>query len=241
MNGGEKQITNLIQDFEKNSELKKEDKSYFVGAVVLVSDPNRSYVPELIDGQQRVTTVFLLNYIKYLLLISEIDVLLEQKKVLSIQKEMERMEQCYKWLVGTKKVKEFQELVSNLETELMKWLSKRDDNIIDGYRKNYKKIVGLPMDKDLANIDLYMTEWKKARSGAMKNEEFAIEYSRKSLNDKLAEALKNVAIVFSSSYAPKFETSYSGEDDIVKQYINAMSLIFAALKKTKKYNMPKSR
>lgn len=231
---GETQITNLIQDFEKNSELKKENRSYFVGAVVLVSDPNRKNVPEVIDGQQRVTTVFLLNYIKYLLLISKIDVLLEQKKVLSIQKEMERMEQCYEWLVGAKKVKEFQELALSLETELIKWLSEQNDNIIDGCRKKYKNIVGLPIDKDLADIDLYMTGWKTARASAMKNEEFAIRYSRKSLNDKLAQALKNVAIVFSSSFTPKFETSYSGEDDIIKQYINAMNWIFSALQNTEK-------
>jgi len=100
---GEKEITNLVHDFEKNLELNKEDKSYFVGAVVLVSDPNRSCLPDLIDGQQRVTTVFLLNYIKYLLLMPKIDVLLEQHSVILLQKEMERWVQCYGRLVGTKK------------------------------------------------------------------------------------------------------------------------------------------
>lgn len=230
---GEKEIENLINDFEKNSEY-KEDKSYFVGAIVLVSDSNRSCVPDLIDGQQRVTTVFLLNYVKYLLLMSKIDVLLEQHSVIPLQKEMEKWVYCYEQLVGRKRVKEFQELVLTLETELMKWLPQQDEKIIDRCRQKYKKTVGLPMDKDLADIERYMKEWKKTIALAMKNEEFAIRYSRKACNAKLAEALANVAIVFSSSYAPEFRTSYSGTDNVVMQYIDAMRWIYNALTNTRK-------
>lgn len=234
------QITNLICDFEKNLELNKEDKTYFVGAVVLVSDSNRTCVPDLIDGQQRVTTVFLLNYLKYLLLLSKIDVWLEQRNVIPIQRELEKMVQCYEYLVGTKKAKEFQELASKLEVELTRWLSERDDSIIDSFRQDYKKIVGLPVEKDLANIGTYMEEWQNVRKQVLKNEEFAIQYSRKSLNAKLGEALANVAIVFDSNYAPKFETSYLGEDDIINQYINAMRWIYASLKDTKKVQLAKA-
>lgn len=235
--GGETQITNLIYDFEKNGELG--DKSYFVGAVVLVTDPNRSSIPELIDGQQRVTTVFLLNYIKYLLLLSKIDISLEQHLILDVQKEMLKLVQCYKQLVGTQKVKEFQDLASDLEMELNRWLLEQDEDIINNCRKKYRKIVGLPMAKDLANIELYMTEWKKARASVMKKEEFAIQYSRKSLNNKLAEAMESVAVVFSSSYEPKFEKFYIGGDEIVNQYINAMDWIYHALKHTKKVQCEK--
>lgn len=237
---GEKEITNLILDFEKNLELNKEDNSYFVGAVVLVSDPNRSCLPDLIDGQQRVTTVFLLNYIKYLLLMSEIDVLLEQRSVIFLQKKMERWVQCYGRLVGTKKVEEFQALAVTLEEELTKWLSEQDERIIDNCRKKYKTTVGLPINKDLSNMELYMAEWKKERARVMKNEEFAIQYSRTSLNHKLAEVLESVAIVFSSSYAPEFRVCYSGADDIVKQYIDAMEWIYHALTDTKKVRNAKT-
>lgn len=230
----ERHIKNLIIDYEKNSELKKEDPSYFVGSVVLVSDPSRKEIPLVIDGQQRVTTVFLLNYIKYLLHISKIDDLLEKHRGVRLSREMDNMVRCYKYLVGTNKVNELQELASELDSELEKWDLERDESILDRYRAEYKKKVGLPIGKDLANLNLYMTQWKSARARAMKNEEFAIEYSRKSLNDKLAEALRNVAIVFSSSYTPRFETSYLGEDAIVKQYINAMNWIFSALENTKK-------
>lgn len=237
---GEKEISNLVRDFEKNLEVNKEDKSYFVGAVVLVSDPNRSCLPDLIDGQQRVTTVFLLNYIKYLFLMPKIDVLLEQHSVILLQKEMERWVQCYGRLVGTKKVKEFQELAVTLEEELTKWLAEQDEGIIDSCRKKYKTTVGLPMNKDLSNMELYLAEWKKERASAMKNEEFAIQYSRASLNHKLAEALESVAIVFSSSYAPEFQICYSGADDIVKQYMDAMGWMYNALTNTKKVQNAKT-
>lgn len=236
---GETQIRNLIYDFEKNGELNKDNRSYFVGAVVLVTDPNRNSVPELIDGQQRVTTVFLLNYIKYLLLSSKIDVLLEQKEVMSVQKEMGKWLQCYERLVGTTKVEEYKRMALNLERELTRWVNEWDDDILDKCRREYKTTVGLPMEKDLANIELYMTEWKKARASVLKKEQFAIEYSRKSLNEKLTIALENVSIVFSSSYVPKFEKSYTGEDDIVKQYINAMEWIYHALENTKKVQYAK--
>lgn len=74
----EKRITNLISDFYKN---KNENKSaeYFVGSVVLVEDEKIQNRYDIIDGQQRVTTVFLLNYLRFLLQRSYVEELISTK------------------------------------------------------------------------------------------------------------------------------------------------------------------
>lgn len=55
----ETQIKNLFADYFKN-----EQKEYFVGSVVMVENHDGGF--EIIDGQQRITTLFLLNYLKFI-------------------------------------------------------------------------------------------------------------------------------------------------------------------------------
>lgn len=62
----ENRITNLIADFYKNR-TENANAEYFVGSVVLVEDSDIANRYDIIDGQQRVTTVFLLNYLRFLI------------------------------------------------------------------------------------------------------------------------------------------------------------------------------
>ena len=66
---GADQISELFHDYADNKKNASEKKSYFLGSVVMVQPKDDTTNPfEIVDGQQRVTTLFLLNYIKYLLL-----------------------------------------------------------------------------------------------------------------------------------------------------------------------------
>ena len=60
-------IESLIDDYLLNSN-KDPGSKYFVGSVVVVSKDENSRI-EIVDGQQRITTMFLLNYIRYCLLV----------------------------------------------------------------------------------------------------------------------------------------------------------------------------
>ena len=75
-----KKVTDLFEDYRDNREsaLMNGDnsKEYFIGAVVFVDervqeekDSGKIWKYQVVDGQQRFTTLFLFNYIKYILLV----------------------------------------------------------------------------------------------------------------------------------------------------------------------------
>lgn len=85
---GEEKIELLINDFFNNYNnvinrglADDNEKKYFAGSIVTVKRKGTDKYDDLIDGQQRITTVFLTNYVKFLLLRSYINVLISLKKV----------------------------------------------------------------------------------------------------------------------------------------------------------------
>ena len=85
-----KKVTDLFEDYRDNREsaLMNGDnsKEYFIGAVVFVDervqeekDSGKIWKYQVVDGQQRFTTLFLFNYIKYILLV---------KKSMKLQEEI---------------------------------------------------------------------------------------------------------------------------------------------------------
>lgn len=63
----ERLLNDLDNYFEDLKSSKKEKEAYFTGAIILekISDNNNVY--EVVDGQQRLTTFFLLSYLNYLI------------------------------------------------------------------------------------------------------------------------------------------------------------------------------
>ena len=79
----EEHIDNLINDFQKNkqeneqgNDKERKQSEYFVGSVVLVKNAHGTDRSDVIDGQQRITTVFLMNYVRMLLIRAYIEELL---------------------------------------------------------------------------------------------------------------------------------------------------------------------
>ena len=81
----EQRIKNLFSDF-----FKSEEKEYFVGSVVMVENSHGDY--DVIDGQQRTTTLFLLNYLRFMLLRSYIEELIIVKKTTKIDRLLTDLE-----------------------------------------------------------------------------------------------------------------------------------------------------
>ena len=69
----EEHISNLIEDFDKNKKLNEKDTGleYFAGAVVFISTKDEKL--EVVDGQQRITTMFLINCIRFILMRAQLD------------------------------------------------------------------------------------------------------------------------------------------------------------------------
>ena len=101
----ENRIVNLIDDFYKNK-MENDNAEYFVGSVVLVKGDNPHNRYDIIDGQQRITTVFLFNYLRFLLQRSYVEELISTKGP-NLDGPLKDLEEIYGNLFGSKYVEAF--------------------------------------------------------------------------------------------------------------------------------------
>lgn len=84
-------ITKLIEDFKENNNSK-----YFAGTILSVDNSVDKDFIDLIDGQQRVTTIFLINYINFLLLRIYVRKLINEKMMVTVIKKLEGLDKSLK-------------------------------------------------------------------------------------------------------------------------------------------------
>ena len=229
----EKNIGYLFEDFdifEKEKKQKqnsnKENNQYFTGSVVLVK---KEEFYEVVDGQQRMTTLFLINYVKFLLMRGYIEELARLARTSSIERQLDEIENCYKKLLGTRNVVKIHKANEELKIKLVEAdenLSERE-RICDEINALYRRYYKLP-EKNLSDMDKYKEEYKAKLENFFENETLCLQYSRQSYNKKLKEALSRVGIVIRSDSKPElfiFEDK-KNDDDVVKQYIDAIKIIF---------------
>lgn len=231
---GNEKIKLLINDFFENYEKVKsreenknleEQKKYFAGSIVTVKKNDQFH--DLIDGQQRITTVFLVNYIKFLLLRSYIYELIYQENKLNIKEAFNNMikaaDNFYK--NGKSEIEEIKTEVINR----MGKISNDDEKEYKNLLKYYKRGVGLPIE-NLDDPD-YLKSYKNDLKQFLEGKEFCLKYSRSSFNNKLKKALAHVKIELTSQSGPSsriINEKSIKEDNTVKQYIEAMETIFYA-------------
>lgn len=223
-------ISNLISDYYKNKEdnqNKEEEKksTYFVGSVVLVNKTQKTGYHDIIDGQQRTTTVFLLNYLRFVLLRAYIEEIISIKRT-SIETPLKELERAYRLLLGSEKCDALEKLrksiVEKIDTinevdEAEK--EKRYEEILT----EYQETVGLPK-KDFTDKNEYYREYQKKTKRFLKDDNLGLRYARESYNEKLKQALSEICVTVSKDkrielYVPENET-----DSIVEQYLNALQV-----------------
>lgn len=224
----EKRITNLISDFYKN---KNENQSaeYFVGSVVLVEDAKIQNRYDIIDGQQRVTTVFLLNYLRFLLQRSYVEELISTKGS-NLDGPLYDLQEIYGDLFGSKYLDAFAKMRGDI-IEKMEPLSDLTDSERDQVyieiAELYRKTVFLP-ERDFSDLDKYYNEYEELQKGFISTDELALTYSRKTFDTVLGEALSKVCVIVSKDDNPRFYII--GEKDKIDanilQYTNAIKYEF---------------
>ena len=228
----EERITNLIADFYKNK-TENANAEYFVGSVVLVEDANTKRY-DIIDGQQRVTTVFLFNYLLFLLQRSYVEEMISTKGS-NLDTPLKDLEEIYGNLFGSKYIDKFSKMRSNI-IELMEPLSDLADSERDQVYTNiaelYRKTVFLP-ERDFSDLGKYFTEYEDLQTGFIGADVLALSYSRKTFNTTLGKALAKVCIIVSKDDNPKLEIIGGTEetDANILQYTNAIKFEFNAIKK----------
>lgn len=212
---GEENISNLIRDFNKNN-----GNEYFVGSAVMVATEGKRH--DVIDGQQRVTTMFLLSYLKFLLERAYIEELINKKRMPKLDMALTRLEELSQILFG----KKIYDQISKVHEDIIDIISQDDlaDNAYDDLLVMFQNECYLP-DKNLSDEILYMNNYSSLQSKLLKKAELSLNYSRDSYNNKLKDALASFAVILSDSKNPDVR-SIDNDDELVMQYINALKYEF---------------
>lgn len=225
----EKQITTLIDDFYKNK-IENSQLEYFVGAVVLVQDPKSNGERlDVIDGQQRLTSIFLLNYLGYLLQRAYTEELISLKKSSTISEALRKLEEFYKNLFGCKYVDKFERIQKEISEKLeMVDSSEKPDEIELLYKQMleiYREELQLET-KNLTDINKFLLLNESKQKNFIKDDELAITYSRESYNEVMIEALAQIYVVVSKDQNPIIKNCYTGSDKNIQRYIAAIECQF---------------
>ena len=218
----EDNIRNLITDFYKNSK-----NEYFVGSAVMIAVPDRRH--DVIDGQQRVTTMFLLGYIKVLLERAYIEELISKRKSTKLDTSLSRLEEIAGVLFGAKIKKSIEEIHKDIVYKIDND-NGDDENLYDNLLVAYQKTVFLP-EKNLTDTPKYLKECYHKQQELIASSDLALKYSRESYNLKLKNALANSVIILSDSMNPELYTAIDNDNKLEEQYTNAIKYEFNELNK----------
>lgn len=205
-------VESLIQDWAQA------DSDYFAGSIVTVIR-NNSKNFELIDGQQRFTTIYLANFIRFLLYRVMVRECCLQKRLIRshddvLQKLIET--QSY-FLKENDNLHNYLEKTKQIETE-----------IEEDFEKHYRESAFLPIDcweNDQSYLEKYSQQLKKY----LEKSTLLLSYHRSFFNQVLIEVLSSACIKISDRQKP--ELSFMELDPSIlngggETYIEAIHTLF---------------
>lgn len=223
-------IENLLDDF--NKDMKKDDdndekKEYFVGTAVLVETKDGRY--DVIDGQQRLTTMFLLTYLKFILQRAYLEEQILAKRLSILRTSFESVMDAAFMLFGEKYKEQFKDDYENIRNLIGKLDYIPSENLESYYEnllRDYQKLVFLP-EKNLSDIDEYANKYYEMQDEMLERSDLCIKYNRKSYNEKLKKALSSFIVIMTESKNPERKIRVdSDKDQLVYQYVNALDVEF---------------
>ena len=229
----EVRISTLVEDYFQNLN-NNNSSEYFVGSVVLVKGKNDRY--DIVDGQQRITTVFLLSYLKFLLLRAYIDELISCNRTSKVSRLVGELKVCYLNFIGEKHSDDFTKLqtIEKNFDKINDSSEKEKEKRLDETLRQYETIVGLPYRK-FENESEY-NEYYSAELYDFLNEQLSLIYDRKHYNELLQKALSYVIITVSKDFGVHFNVNYDGNEPIISQYTKAMNVEFDKIKSKTDYS-----
>ena len=214
----ENNIDKLFEDYDDNN------NEYFLGSAVVVQRANQNNELEydVIDGQQRITTLYLLNYIRFLLMKELYLNKLNQRQFLKLAKFCDELKDTYVGLIGKNTVP-----FDNLESKIDEFETITDED--EKARKIvecFKKELCIPEEKSTEEESL-KERCDKAEE-FFRNEKLCLKYSRDRYNKTLKEALQSVYLL-PNSRTNKLEIQIiNSQSDVhfLKNYQNALVKLF---------------
>lgn len=250
-----KKVTDLFEDYRDNREsaLMNGDnsKEYFIGAVVFVDervqeekDSGKIWKYQVVDGQQRFTTLFLFNYIKYILLVKKVDEAARGNKSRDFNASLEAMEACYKGFIGENNLNEIERANSDLSNAFDNANQQRIDIDLKDLNK-WRQRVGWIADPDISANDYY-EKCRAAMYSFLQNEELGITYENDNFNKYFKEALAKIVIKFSNASEAAFclesveDYDENDETQVEFPYVQRALGIFEQIKQLYKVINPNS-
>lgn len=221
---GASQIETLIRDWKENIVDGQEDndKKYFAGSVVAVATPGESF-HSLIDGQQRVTTLFLTNFINFVILRKLILSEVERKRCGKLQKLNEKLENASSYLFKDN------EILLEIKQGIDKLNKISDEDEMaelhdqEGALDGIKEILWIPK---FDSEDNYKNKFKELMSEKIKTDILNLHYDRSSFNKSLSKVLSQFYINFGETQELKFDNlEYDSLTENEKVYADALKSI----------------
>ncbi len=222
-------INRLFLDYDENNA----ESEYFLGSAVVVEKEKNGIIEfDVIDGQQRLTTLFLLNYIRFLLKREYVLDKIQKTAQLKSSEYCNGLKDCYVDLVGKNS--------GPFDCILEKINELSEDEEMDPYERAqkitdcYKDALCIPQEKS-TDAETLKERLAKAYS-FFENEQLCLKYSRSRYDDVLRAALCSVYLQKDSgTYHYRLEAyekisdADSGKNEFSNNYIDAMKTIFHAI------------
>ncbi len=214
----ESEVKNLITDCLNI------DSEYFAGSVVTVIDPEKN-THELIDGQQRFTTIFIANYILMLLLRVSVREALSQTESFKISRLEGKLKTAIQYLYVGEDNNYIDDILDMTKVEKVFNEKNPDDKnaLINQYCKN----VFLPIivEDDQSYADTYAFLLEEAFQGYAN---IRLKYDRKSYNDLLISSLSKLVVSLSNQSGPSLSIHKGGGKitDIENSFLTAAQTVF---------------
>jgi energy-coupling factor transporter ATP-binding protein EcfA2 len=211
-------VKKLIDDWHQQNETE-----YFAGSIVTVADTTKS-THELIDGQQRFTTIFLINYVLFLLLRVTTRQAITQSKILHIEKLFKRLQKANQYLFQNTNDSFFNSnLIEDIQSiEELEGQNKEDAR--NEFAIKYIKQVGLPDYYE--GSPEFKTDYHKKLTSYVSDGQPLLTYDRKSFESQFSSALAKVVVTMSDQNQPRLSFVDSDLTSIEKQYTDAIEQIF---------------
>ena len=195
----EENIENMFDDYNdacSRKENEEDEAEYFLGAAVAVDKKKeKKYEYDIVDGQQRITTLFLLNYVRFLLKREYIyHMIITCEDNATLQTQINEMYDIFADYI----VKNCEDIFDNLKNkqnetfnEVWKNPDKKNELMAE-FQKCFEESFGLTTDKESkeATRDAHKSDMSKFLSSF----ELSIHYARKRYDELLLEALESVYI-----------------------------------------------
>lgn len=238
----EEHIRKLIRDWKNNSalDLQNDDSAsgdssrYFAGSIVTVSHKDEACEErhDLIDGQQRFTTIFLINYIKFLLSRLLLREAIKENQQIHISRLFKSYLQAGKFLLLQENALNFNQAISQLEESVINAICD-SDNAPHSALTIFKEGSYLPLI--LEDDSDYEAEHRAKLEKLFQRYNFVLQYDRQSFNESLKKVLSRTLIVMSQESLPRLsfypDPNSKDWDDNEKTYVTAIRAIFDAFVK----------